>query len=101
VRDVTNRCGEFQNGTRGLKAGSSSPHATRLLRLRSGQALKGPLFHGIVGGTGRGECIAGIDRWKGARQRRVSVGSDVEERRLNATCGEVEERRFSAALALS
>ena len=30
-------------------------------------ALKGPLFHGIIGGIARGECIAGIDGWKSGR----------------------------------
>ena len=44
VRDVTNRCREFQNGTRGLKAGSDWSLATR--------ALEGPLFHGIIGVRG-------------------------------------------------
>jgi len=48
-------------------------------------ALKGPLFHGIIGGMARGECIAGIDWWKSGA--------------LSA-CIDVEERRFSAAFSV-
>jgi hypothetical protein len=62
VRDVTNRCGEFQNGTRGLKAW--------LFFSARNAALEGPLFHGVIGGIARGECIAWIEL--------------VEERRFSA-----------------
>ncbi|SPE28467.1 hypothetical protein SBA2_40030 [Acidobacteriia bacterium SbA2] len=47
-------------------------------------ALEGPLFHGIIGGIVRGECSAGIDWWKEALQRRVSV---VMRNGLYSPCG--------------
>jgi len=58
VRDVTNRCGEFQNGTRGLKASSSSPHATRPSKGRSSTVLSAASFGvnvvpGSIGGRRR------------------------------------------------
>ena len=52
-----------RNGTRGLKAGSSFSAFNA--------ALKGPLFHDVISGIARGECITWIEL--------------------------VEERRFSAA----
>jgi hypothetical protein len=51
-----------RNGTRGLKAGSSFSAFNA--------ALKGPLFHDVISGIARGECITWIEL--------------VEERRLSA-----------------
>jgi hypothetical protein len=62
VRDVTNRGGEFQNGTRGLKAGSEQGTGYA--------ALEGPLFHGTIEGVARREEIPGSG---GRRSRFGSV----------------------------
>ena len=66
MRDITRVLCKSRNGTRGLKAGSSFSAFNA--------ALKGPLFHDVISGIARGECITWIEL--------------------------VEERRFSAALAL-
>jgi len=89
VRDVTICCAEFQNGTRGLKAGSFSSRNA---------ALKGPLFHGIIGGIARGEEIAGVGEEKSGASapalRRISEERCLaqEKRPISA----VEERAFKA-----
>jgi len=51
-----------RNGTRGLKAGSSFSAFNA--------ALKGPLFHDVISGIARGECITWIELVK---ERRFSA----------------------------
>jgi hypothetical protein len=82
VRDVTIRGEEFQNGTQGLKAAFVwAPVNT---------ALKGPLFHGTIGGIAHRDTPAAIE---GFEDRNLSVS------RAHGTTWKspVEERRFSAA----
>src|SRR6478736_4349433 len=75
--DVTKSGGEFKNGTRGLKARSSSPARNA--------ALEGPLFHGIIGGIaapllqgtqGRGWVRVGILRLRFRPRARTKTPQD-------------------------
>jgi hypothetical protein len=86
VRDVTTGCGEFQNGTRGLKARfllglNAAPSAHFAC---SGQALKGRSSTGLSTPLPAAKTLVQEDG-------RI-VGCP------RAACGDVEERRFSAAL---
>ena len=92
MRDVTNACGAFQNGTRGLKARFSPGASARPLKGRSSTGLSAALFGAMrLPASAQRDCSVGNGRKFQAELGRTVV--DEQGERLKSA---VEERAFKA-----